>query len=63
MIYKRTTPLSKGKSLSYNNEKKPHIIIPALGEEGQFARVVTVNNNFITRSGRKVGTPKKFIYD
>ena len=40
-----------------------NIIIPALGEEGQFARVVTMNNNFMTRSGRKVGAPKKFIYD
>ena len=43
--------------------KNPHIIVPALGEEGQFARVVTMNNNFMTRSGRKVGAPKKLIYD
>ena len=35
----------------------------APGEEGQFARVVTMNNNLMTRSGRKVRAPKKFIYD
>ena len=62
-ICKGTIPLYKGKALCYNNEKKPNIIIPAPGEEGQFARVVTMNNNFMTRSGRKVGAPKKFIFE
>ena len=41
---KRTTHLSVGRDLSYKNEKTPHIIIPAPGEEGQFARIVTMNS-------------------
>jgi hypothetical protein len=53
--YKRTTPLSEGKNISYNDEKP--------GEEGQLARVVTMKNNFVTRSGIKVSAPKKFIHD
>ena len=40
---------------SYNNSSPR--------KEGQFSRVVTMNNNFMTRSGRKVGAPKKLIYD
>ena len=32
-------------------------------EEEVFAGVVTMNENFVTRSGRKVGAPKKFMYD
>ena len=50
----RTCPITMKKP-SYNNSSPR--------EEGQFARVVTMNNNFMTRSGRKVGAPKKLIYD
>ena len=46
-----------------DKDEDDELTVEAEVNDGQYPRFGTMNNNFVTRSGRKVAAPNKFMHD